>query len=346
MKKIFIVSNDKFYIENKNFYNSNKNTFTILKSLNEFSEVCLIARKNNLKEKFHMSFNNVYFLKIINLINKISDIGNSKALIISLTPFNFLVSAVLILMGMKKKNFYLFLRSDGFEEYRIKFGKLGFYIYWLMLNILKNKLNILSCSRSLTGNFKFKLLFPSEIKGKWLTNRKIMVKKKIFSSKVNILYMGRFRKEKGYLSIINIFAKLSNQYKLTMIGNDQKYLKLNDYPRNPNIKLFGQVTKDSTLIGYYDKNDILILPSYIEAYPQVILESLSRLKPIIIFNEIRHLKKTFKFGIFSCNRDEKSLESTIKKIMNNYTNIQKNILKEKIFTQKEFFLDIKKIFKS
>ena len=57
--------------------------------------------------------------------------------------------------------------------------------------------------------------------------------------------------------------------------------------------MLGQVTDDNSLIKHYDKCDILILPSYIEAYPQVILESLSRLKPIIIFNEIKYLKKTF-----------------------------------------------------
>ena len=75
--------------------------------------------------------------------------------------------------------------------------------------------------------------------------------------------MGRFRKEKGYLSLINIFKKLDYQSRLTMIGNDQKYLKKKDYPNNENIKVLGQVTDDNSLIKHYDKCDILILPSYI-----------------------------------------------------------------------------------
>ena len=37
--------------------------------------------------------------------------------------------------------------------------------------------------------------------------------------------MGRFRKEKGYLSLINIYKKLDYKSHLTMIGNDEKYLK-------------------------------------------------------------------------------------------------------------------------
>jgi len=333
MKKIFIVSNDKYYIKNKSFYNSNKNTYTIINSVNTFLEVYLVARKIFFKPKFNTKLNNVFFIKIRDLFNKGDKIKNSKALIVSLTPFNFFASLTLILMGIKKKNFYLFLRSDGFEEYRIKFGKLGVLTYWIMLNIIKNKLNILSCSRSLTGNFKFRLIFPSEIDEKWLKKRKISRNKKTNISKAN-------------LSIINIFKKLPNRHQLTMIGNDQKYLKENNYPQYPNIKIFGQITKDNALINYYDKNDILILPSYIEAYPQVILESLARLKPIIIFNEIKYLKKTFKYGLFNCDRNKKSLELTIIKIMNNYQNIQKKIAKEKIFTQKNFFSNMENIFKS
>jgi len=345
MKKILIISNDKFNINGRRFFNSNKNTFTIINSINKFSEVNLIARKTNFKQKFYRKLNKVYFLSIKKLFNKINEVKNSKILIISLTPFNFTIYLILKILGAKKKNIFLFLRSDGFEEYRIKFGSLGYFIYWLMLNFSKNKLNILSCSRSLTGNFKFKLLFPSEIDKKWLLNRPLIKKKKNLKIR-KILYVGRFREEKGFLSLINIFKKLNNQFQLTMIGNDQKYFKKKDYPKNTNIKVFGPITTDKDLINYYDRSDILILPSYMEAYPQVILESLSRLKPIIIFNEIKYLKKTFKFGLFNCNRDDKSLESIIEKIMNNYNDIQNRILKEKIFTQENFFFNVEKIFKS
>jgi glycosyltransferase involved in cell wall biosynthesis len=343
MKKVFIVSNDKFYLNKNSFFNSNKNTYTIIKSISRFCKVYLIARKIKFRQKFHMNLNNISLLGIKKLLNKINEIQNSKVLIISLTPFNFLIFLILKILGAKKENFYLFLRSDGFLEYKIKFGKSGYLIYWFMLTFLKNKLNILSCSRSLTGNFKFKLLFPSEINNKWLTKRKIRRKK--ITRKTKLLYMGRFRKEKGYLSLINIFKKMDYKSHLTMIGNDQKYLKKKYYPVNANIRILGQVVSENRLIKYYDECDILILPSYIEAYPQVILESLSRLKPIIIFNEIKYLKKTFKFGLFNCCRDEKNLAQTIKEIMKKYQNIQKKILKEQIFTQKNFFSNMEKIFK-
>ena len=103
MKKVFIVSNDKFYLNNKDFFNSNKNTYTIINSISRFCKVYLIARKTNFRQKFYMNLNNVSFLGIKNLFNKTNDIQNSKVLIISLTPFNFFISLTLKILGAKKK---------------------------------------------------------------------------------------------------------------------------------------------------------------------------------------------------------------------------------------------------
>ena len=68
---------------------------------------------------------------------------------------------------------------------------------------------------------------------------------------------------------------------------------------------------------------IFILPSYTEGFPKVISESLARLKPIIIFEEIKHVLNN-RYGIFVCKRDDKYLTKTIDYILRNYKNIQKN----------------------
>ena len=146
-------------------------------------------------------------------------------------------------------------------------------VIFLWINVrFKKRLNILSCSKSLTGIDNPKLVFPSEITNKWLNNRKKQLKKKIKNKKVKLLYLGRFRKEKGYESLINLFNELNIKADLTMVGNDFKYLKKNQYPKNKNIKIYGQVSSTQKLIKFYNDSDIFILPSYVEAYPQVILE--------------------------------------------------------------------------
>ena len=346
MSEVFIVSNDRFYKEKNNFYNSNKNTFTIINCFRKFKKVNLIGRNSKEKLRFKEKFYNTKITNISNLFEKKKEIKSKKILIISLSPYNFFISCLLLILGANKKNMYLFLRSDGYEEYKIKLGIVGYFFYGLMLGILKKRLNILSCSKSLTGITNPKLVFPSEITNKWLNNRKKQLKKKIKNKKVKLLYLGRFRKEKGYESLINLFNELNIKADLTMVGNDFKYLKKNQYPKNKNIKIYGQVSSTQKLIKFYNDSDIFILPSYVEAYPQVILESLSRLKPIIVFNELEYLKKTFSFGLINCERNINDFEKTLKKIINDYNKIQREILKKEVYSLKNFELKMKKIFKN
>ena len=343
MKNIFIVSNDKFFLEKKNIYNSNKNTFTIINCFIKFKKIYLIARKSKKKLSFKDKIGNIKLLNFWSVLKNLKKIYKSKILVISLTPYNFFISLILILVGINRKNIFLFLRSDGFEEYKVKFGKFGFYIYGFMFFIIKKKLTILTCSKSLTSVINPKLIYPSEIDDNWLKNKKKKLNLKK-NKKIHLLYVGRFREEKGYASLIKIYEKLDINSSLTMIGNDYKYLKKKNYPKNKNIKIIPEVSNLRELIKYYDKCDIFILPSYVEAYPQVILESLSRLRPIIIFNEIKYLKKTFPFGLLNCDRTSKSLTDNILNIKKNYNKIQLQILRKKIFTLESFHRDMNKIF--
>ena len=89
------------------------------------------------------------------------------------------------------------------------------------------------------------------------------------------------------------------------------------------------------LINIYDSSRIFILPSYIEGFPKVISESLARLRPIIVFEDIKYVKNG-RDGIFICKRDEKSLRKIIKYIIKNYKYIQKRIQKNYFYTKKNF----------
>ena len=163
----------------------------------------------------------VSFLEIFRIKNQIK---NKEVLIISLTPYNFLISFLLIIIGADRKNMYLFLRSDGFYEYSINFGIIGKLIYGIMLNFLKKRLNILTCSTSLTHIHKSKLIYPSEITNQWLNNRKIQNKKSL-KKKIKLMYLGRLRKEKGYNDLLELFNQLKIKASLSIVGNDFKYLK-------------------------------------------------------------------------------------------------------------------------
>ena len=88
-------------------------------------------------------------------------------------------------------------------------------------------------------------------------------------------------------------------------------------------------------MALYDNHHILIIPSFTEGSPKVIKECLARKKPIIIFKEIKHVKKNYN-GIYIAERNSKSLKKVILHIKSNYNKIQKKMSKNKIPTKKNF----------
>ena len=89
------------------------------------------------------------------------------------------------------------------------------------------------------------------------------------------------------------------------------------------------------MINLYDSSRIFILPSYTEGFPKVISESLARLKPIIIFEEIKHILDN-RNGIFICKRNKRNIDKTINYIFKNYKKIQREISKNNFYTKDNF----------
>ena len=111
---------------------------------------------------------------------------------------------------------------------------------------------------------------------------------------------------------------------------------------NKNIEFLGHGFDVKSLIRIYDDHNITILPSFTEGHPHVVDESLSRKRPVIIFEEIAHIVKDKK-GIFVSKRNARSLTQTIEFIMNNYSNIQVAMEKNKLPTKQEFILQMSRI---
>jgi len=330
MKKLYLISNDKIWYS-KNIYASNNDLNNIISCFNDHYIVNLICRKS--KKKFNYRLNQKINLK------KIKDISENKinVFMISISPYNFIIFLLLFLKDINFRGF-VYLRSDGFMEYKIKYGLIGYYIYFFMFYFIKKKLKIISCSKNFTKVDTKKIVHPSELNHNWVIKRKI--KKRLDS---DLLYVGRFRKEKGTIFISTLFKKYFRKYKLKIVGTKKQMIDKKFYSKN--IKFLGPVSDQKKLIKIYDSSKIFILPSYTEGFPKVILESLSRLRPAIIFKDIKYIVNGRK-GIFVCDRNEKSLEYTIEHINKNYQYIQKSMLKNYIYTKENFKKELLKIIKN
>ena len=321
MKKIYLVSNDKIWISNKRF-TSNNDLNNIITCLNKNYNLNLICRKSN--KKLNFLLNKRFSYSKFNQINE----KKINIFLISITPYNFFVFFYLLLIKRLDLTGVVYLRSDGFLEYKIKYGFIGYYIYAFMFFFIKRKLKVLSCSKYFTNVKSKKILHPSELNSFWF-KRSNGIRK----FQTDFIYVGRFKKEKGSIFLVNLFKKHFTKYKLTIVGTKKESIHREYY--NKNIRFIGPVTNIKKMINLYDSSRIFILPSYTEGFPKVISESLARLRPIIIFEEIKHILDD-RNGIFICKRNKKNIDKTINYIFKNYKKIQKEISKNNFYTKDNF----------
>ena len=321
-KELYVLTNDRIYLK-RDFYTSNNDLANILTACGKFHRINLICRKSYDPLNFKIKVPDLKIIKNL-LLNQSLSNNQKKFLMISITPYNFLMMLYLNLKLKTKIQGYVYLRSDGFKEYQNKLGIIGYYLYYMMFKIITNNFSVIACTKQLSKVRNAKIVTPSEIDQTWLNNLKNPDLKK-----PKLLYIGRIRKEKGIFSLISLLKKVKIEFNFIGIGGNQNK-KITD-----KIFLLKEIINIKSLKKKIDQSNIFILPSYTEGSPKVILESLARLRPIIIFDEIKHVKKNY-YGVFVCKRNATHLKTTIRYIMKNYSKIGKNMKKNKLVLKSDF----------
>ena len=252
-------------------------------------------------------------------------------MLISITPYTFFAFLILFIFR-KKRLIYLF--SSGHEEYEHILGHWFVWIYHIMYRIVTSNSEVIVCHERLFDKNKSHLVYISRLDEDWQSNHK-----EALLDKVRFLYVGRMSAEKGIFEFLKMFDKLKFDAQLSIVGNSEKKVYL-----NKNIKLLGYIADSLSLINIYDDHNIMILPSFTEATPYVVDESLSRKRPVIIFEDIDYIVRD-KMGIFVSKRDIDSFSKTTKYVMDNYVEIQKNMKKNILPTKNSMIKQISDIIK-
>ena len=326
-KKLFIFSNESINLLDGKYYCDNIDLKTTPEGLNKKFDINLFGRKSNknrtheIKIKKTKIFNNI-FSYISSIIDSTKE-EDSKYLIISISPYTFIISIFLRILGKKP---IVYLRSDGFGEYKAILGKIGPLIYHFMFTITCSISNLISCRDYILKGKKGKIINPSQLDSSWLRQPKSIEIKNF-----KLLYVGRLKVEKGIYSLSNLI-KNKKDISLTIIGAEKEIL----YNINQsNIKILPNQSSKLKLIKYYDDHNIFVLPSYTEGHPMVVLEALARRRPVIVFEDIQHIIGNKK-GIFVSKRNFINFFGTLNNIKKNYKKIQKDMKKNKLPTNKEF----------
>ena len=335
MKNIlYLISNEKIFQKDEMLYCDNLDMKSTPEGLNKYFDVKIFARKSKVNRSLRLNLKSVkIFSNIFSYVFEViksSKHNNSKFLIISLTPFTFLAGISLILFGRKP---YLYLRSDGYNEYKIILGIFGKFIYHLMFIIITRFSILISCREYILAGKKGLVVSPSQLDSIWYQNHVVPT-----TSEIKLIYVGRIKKEKGIFSLLKLI-KDQTKINLTIVGASEEDTKIIN---QSNVKILKIIKDKKELINLYDKNNITILPSYTEGYPMVILESLSRLRPVIIFKEIEHVVENRK-GIFVSKRDYSSLFEKINHIIINYKSIQESMKLNKLPDNESFINQLKEI---
>ena len=333
-KKIIIITNEKIFSGEGMCYCDNIDIKTIVEGLSKKFDVTTYCRTS--AEKKPVSFNSKKIFHINNIFSFIKNIfkilkkKDKKILYISIHPFSF---CFFIFVSLLRKNSYVYLRSDGFKEYSVILGKKWIWIYKIMFNIFIFSSKIVSCHSSLAKGKQQNMIRPSELDRDWFLDIK-----DVKTDVPKLLYVGRLKIEKGIFSLISIIKNINIKINLTIVGSGENILK-EDLKF---IKLTPYLNSKNKLINCYDESNIVVLPSFTEAHPKVVDESLSRLRPVIIFNEIRHIIQDRK-GIFVADRNPDSLKEMIFYVLNNYKNIQQSMKENKLPTKEIFLKDLGEI---
>jgi glycosyltransferase involved in cell wall biosynthesis len=342
MNKLFIISNESIYKNDDNGYLcDNLDMKSTPEGLAGSFEVNIIARKSKHvrchtinTDKISLSSSIFSFLKDImkSLKNK-----ESKYLIISISPYTFLAC---IFLKLFKKKPIVYLRSDGYGEYKAILGFLGPVIYHFMFTITSIISHLISCRKYILKNKKGDLVSPSQLDESWFHNTV-----EINFDQIKLLYVGRIKIEKGIYSLLDIIKNTNNALSLSIVGAERNYPEIYKDSRwtfQNNVNVYEIEKNKQKLIKFYDNHNIFILPSFTEGHPMALLEALARKRPVIVFEEIKHVVGDKK-GIFVSKRNSNSLIETINHIKTNYKAISKQMDQNNLPTNKNFIKEFENL---
>ena len=326
-KKLFIFTNESIFLQDEKFFCDNIDLKSSPEGLNKKFEVNLFGRKSFKKRAHEIKLRKLkIFSNIFSYLSEVirsTKIENTKFLVISISPYTFFVCLFLRFYG---KTPIVYLRSDGYGEYKAILGNIGKLVYHLMFTVTSLISNLISCRNYILRGKKGKVVYPSQLDSVWLRKPKNQDVKNF-----KLLYVGRIRVEKGVFSLASLI-KNKRDISLTIVGAEKNTsYKINQ--SNINIQL--TQSNKARLIKYYDDHDIFVLPSFTEGHPMVLLEALARRRPVIVFEEIEHVIGDKK-GIFVAKRNFLNFFGTLNHIKKSYKKIQKDMMKNKLPTNKEF----------
>lgn len=201
--------------------------------------------------------------------------------------------------------------SSVFSE-RIKYSSPKSNFFFFLMKFLYSKLTGIICQSNDMRDDLIKSFNLSPLKlftiNNPITELKIFDKKVFNSDKVKFITIGRLSKEKGILRVLKSLSKLNKyNFEYTLIGSGSMHDEIIKEVDKLNLKNnFIYVPHSNNVLEYLSNHDYFLQGSYVEGFPNTLLESCSVGTPFIAYNAPGGTKEIFQSGVngYLVNSDE------------------------------------------
>lgn len=241
---------------------------------------------------------------------------------------------------IKKGKGYAVLRFLGRKIYRkiAKFADLNLYVS----NDLKNRYGENINNAVVSNECRVSI---SDIDELSYVNKR--------NSYFNILFIGRLSEEKGIFDLLNAINGIQNKknIRLTILGDGRLKRQVSEYISINNLEdivsIDGYISWGNELFKIIRKHHVLVLPSYTEGLPLVLIEAMSNGVPVIASNvggipeivgknngllfeagNIKELRRCITYMMENENERVKMAKNSIDVAKNNTIESQLNIIKK------------------
>ncbi|HDJ89244.1 MAG TPA: glycosyltransferase family 1 protein, partial [Thermoprotei archaeon] len=292
------------------------------------------------------------FMRIINSIRTQFMILNNLILLSNkVNTFIFLIGGeglLIPILALKilKKNVVMMLGGGAINVFSIRKDPL--YKFMVVLYNINLALvdNIIVYTTVLIKKLKlFKYRYKVIVAHRHFVDfTKFMIKKRITERSNLIGYIGRLSKEKGVLNLIKAFSivlRYKGDVQLIICGKGdlekeiKKIIRINGMEKQ--VKLAGWVPHDE-IPRYLNEFKLVILPSFTETLPNVIVEAMACGTPVLAtpVGSIPEIIRDYKTGFLLKSNDPKDIADKIIELLNNPTLLEKVSINAYKYAQKNF----------
>jgi glycosyltransferase involved in cell wall biosynthesis len=168
------------------------------------------------------------------------------------------------------------------------------------------------------SDVKFQTMGIDEDYFKYIDKKEAREKLKLNQDKKYVLYMGRIKTTKGIKELLDAIKSIEAELILLGVGvNSDKYKKYAQEQKIKNVNFLGEIFGDKKRL-YLSACDCLILPSYTEGAPVVLMEAIAKNLPVVATNVggIPKMIKNGREGIIIEPKSSEQIQKALHKILN------------------------------